>query len=149
MKPYLYQSPTAQIGMTCTYSKKAFGSLLKKSGINITVEQMAILNHLVIEDNVSMNDLAVKTFTDNSSITRIIDNLQKYGMVKRKSGDKDRRLKLIGITSKGKNIVDKANRIGKKYVASATKGINKKELESMILTLKKIRINISDVIDNT
>jgi len=145
MKPYLYQSPTAQIGMTCTYSKKAFSLMLKEAGISITVEQMAILNLLVIEDNLSMRDLAEKTFTDNSAITRIIDNLQKYGMVKRKSEVKDRRLKLIGITSKGKDEVRKANQIGKKYVKAATNGISKKELDNMVLTLKKIRINITQV----
>lgn len=92
MVSYLYQSPTAQIGMTCTSSKKAFSSLLKKGNVHITVGQMGILNHLIINDCSSMNELAQKIFTDYSAITRIIDNLQKYGMVERKSKDSDRGL---------------------------------------------------------
>lgn len=147
MKPYLYQSPTAQIGMTCTFSKKAMGQLLKNSGLKITVEQMGILNQLIINDSLSMNDLAQKTFTDNSAITRIIDNLQKYGMVERKSKDSDRRIKLIHITEKGNETVLKANEIGKKYVKSVTNNISDKELKNMIDTLIKIRGNISGIIE--
>lgn len=147
MKPYLYQSPTAQIGMTCTLSKKALGQLLKNSDLKITVEQMGILNQLIINDCLSMNDLAQKTFTDNSAITRIIDNLQKYGMVERKSKDSDRRIKLIHITEKGKETILKANEIGKKYVKSVTNNISDKELKNMIDTLIKIRGNISAIIE--
>ncbi len=145
MKPYLHQSPTAQIGMTCTSSKKAFGLQLKKNEITITVEQMGILNFLLMDNNASMNDLAKKTFTDNSAITRIIDNLEKYGMVKRKSNKLDRRLKLICITKKGIDEVKKANQIGKKYVKQVTKGIDETEIANMIKTLKKIRKNISNI----
>lgn len=145
MKPYIYQSPTAQIGMTCTFSKKAISLLLKNGGVPITVEQMGILNLLVIDDCASMNDLAKKTFTDNSAITRIIDNLQKYSMVERKSKKTDRRLKLIHITEKGKQTVAKANKIATNYVKQVTKGIDETEIANMIKTLKKIRENISDI----
>lgn len=147
MKPFLYQSPTAQIGMTCTFSKKAMGQLLKNSGLKITVEQMGILNQLIINDCLSMNDLAQKTFTDNSAITRIIDNLQKYGMVERKNKDSDRRIKLIHLTEEGKETVLKANEIGKKYVKSVTNNISDKELKIMIDTLIKIRGNISAIFE--
>lgn len=145
MKPYLYQSPTAQIGMTCTFSKKVMRQLLKNGGLKITVEQMGILNQLLINDFLSMNDLAQKTFTDNSAITRIIDNLQKYGMVERKSKDSDRRLKLIYITKKGIEEVNKANQIGKKYVKLVTKGIDETEINNMVATLKKFRNNILEL----
>lgn len=147
MKPYLYQSPTAQIGMTCTFSKKAMSQLLKNSSLKITVEQMGILNQLIINDCLSMNDLAQKTFTDNSAITRIIDNLQKYGMVERKSKDSDRRIKLIHITEKGKETVLKANKIGIKYVKFVTNNISDEELKIMIDTLIKIRGNISAIFE--
>ncbi len=145
MKPYLHQSPTAQIGMTCTSSKKAFGLQLKRNNVSLTVEQMGILNFLLIENNSSMNDLSQKTFTDNSAITRIIDNLEKYGMVKRKSSKTDRRLKLICITKKGMDEVKKANQIGKKYVKLVTKGIEEIEIENMVTTLKKFRENINQL----
>ncbi|MCP5061265.1 MAG: winged helix-turn-helix transcriptional regulator [Ignavibacteriae bacterium] len=145
MKPFLHQSPTAQIGMTCTSSKKTFGMLLKKNEVSITVEQMGILNLLLLDNNASMNDLAKNTFTDNSAITRIIDNLEKYGMVKRKFSEADRRLKLICITKKGIVEVKKANKVGKNYVAQVTKGINEKDIVEMISTLKKFRENIKKI----
>ncbi|MFF3228879.1 MarR family winged helix-turn-helix transcriptional regulator [Nocardia suismassiliense] len=49
----------------------------------------------------SMKDLAGRLFCDPSTITFIIDKLQKRGLVERRPGNHDRRVKVVALTDVG------------------------------------------------
>src|SRR5436190_16140542 len=51
-------------------------------------------------------DLAASMFVDNSSVVRLLDNLEKAGLIQRKEGA-DRRAKIILLTPRGRTIADK------------------------------------------
>lgn len=56
------------------------------------------------EDGLPQQALADATYRDKPSTTRIIDNLEKEGMVKRIPSPTDRRSNLINLTSLGKEL---------------------------------------------
>src|ERR1700759_2116248 len=55
-------------------------------------------------------DLAASLFVDNSSVVRLLDNLETAGLVERKEGE-DRRAKIIKLTSRGRSIADKVEAV--------------------------------------
>jgi DNA-binding MarR family transcriptional regulator len=57
--------------------------ILSSGRIEITIEQWSVLYHLWKEDGQSQQQLCDATFRDKPSITRLVDNLEKLGLVKR------------------------------------------------------------------
>ena len=141
------ESATYHIGTTGYLSRKAYSRLLHKNNINLTMEQVGILNLLLENDRVSMQTLSEQSLRDNSTTTRIIDNLEKNNYVARKKYPADRRLNLITITEAGKDVIHKANEVGKSFVASVTHGLSDEEVNSMVSTIQKIKNNILRILD--
>lgn len=137
-------SPTYQIGITGLISKRAFQKLLSKANIDLTPEQVGLLNSLLEKDGSTMQELSVLNNRDNSSTTRLIDHLEKKAFVVRKSSDSDRRVWNIYITEPGKKQIIDANRIGNYYLKKILKDINKNELEIFMKVIKSIKKNIID-----
>ena len=53
-------------------------------------------------------DLAASLSLDSSSVVRLLDNLQKSGLIERQEGTADRRAKIIVLTQRGQSVVNKA-----------------------------------------
>lgn len=140
------ESPTYHIGLTGLLSRKAFNAFLQKEDLSITPEQVGILNILKEEGTISMQELSQFSSRDNSAITRIIDNLEKAKLVKRKKFKSDRRKFKLLITDDGLTVLNEANKIGKIYVETVTRGLTSSEINQMISVLTKIRNNIENLL---
>lgn len=75
---------------------------LRRYGIGAA--QMFILHILAEEDELSMNDLADRTATDQSSASLAVTQLVRKGCVRRRVGSEDRRQVLLSLTPKGRRI---------------------------------------------
>ena len=73
-------------------------------GIEITCEQWSILVSLWQKDGQTQQEIASQTCKDKTSMTRLIDTMERHGLVKRTANDKDRRQKRIVLTDKGRKI---------------------------------------------
>ena len=58
----------------------------------------------------AMGELATAMHCDNSNITGIVDRLEERGLVERTAAERDRRVKLIALTERGREIRDELNR---------------------------------------
>ena len=98
----------------------------KQSGIEITIEQWSVLYHLWKQDGLSQQQLCDATFRDKPSITRLVDNLEKLGLVKRMANKSDRRVNRICITPEAEKLqaqtMDVANQTLNEALASVTNG---------------------------
>ncbi len=83
----------------------------KEQGLNISPGQTGILFLLKQQDLRSMSELSRILEIDNSAITRLVDRLEKSGLVRRQSNPADRRQYLIGITGKGMQQISAAQKI--------------------------------------
>lgn len=117
---------------------QAFNRVLNKNfrqnGVELTKEQWSILAVLWENDGCSQQYLADKSFRDRPSVTRLIDNMEKDGLVKRKPDVNDRRSNLIFLTKKGKQIQEKVMNLVNATVEESIKGIS---IEN-ILTVKEV-----------
>lgn len=101
-----------------------------RNGIDITFEQGIILFELGHQDGQSQQDLAHLTAKDRTSITRLIDNMTKRGLVIRAPDPNDRRINRIYTTSKGKEIRSRIIKTGQKLHDELLKGIEKEKMDT-------------------
>lgn len=80
---------------------------LLKEGVKTTIAQGGILALLKQNSGRTMTELSKILSIDNSTITGLIDRLEKAGFAKRNSHPQDRRVSQIMITPEG---LDEANR---------------------------------------
>src|SRR5690606_17548024 len=100
----------------------------KKAGIVLTREQWSVLAVLWKNDGCSQQVIADETSRDKPSVTRLIDNLVKEGYVERRNDPDDRRLNLIFLTNKGKNIEPSVLELVNETIEIATKGLTEEEI---------------------
>jgi MarR family transcriptional regulator for hemolysin len=82
-------------------------------------------------------DLAAALFVDNSSVVRLLDNLEAAGLVERKEGE-DRRAKIIVLTARGRAIADKVETVAGKVRVDALAGLSDKDIEAAIRVLDHV-----------
>ena len=76
-------------GMATTAVARRLQKNFRNAGLEITIEQWSILYHLWKEDGLSQQELCTRTFRDKASITRLIDNIEKLGLVERIASKED------------------------------------------------------------
>ncbi|UBM60135.1 MarR family transcriptional regulator [Marinilongibacter aquaticus] len=81
---------------------------LSAAGIDLTVDQWVVLDHIYPSPGISQNDLAQATAKDAPTTTRILDILIKKGWVERKMARLDRRKSMIFLTSEGTALHERA-----------------------------------------
>lgn len=72
----------------------------------ISIPQSFILFCLGEEDGITLKDIGHRTFIDSSSMTVLVDKLEKDGLVKRCLDSQDRRAIRVFITDKGRGIAE-------------------------------------------
>jgi MarR family transcriptional regulator for hemolysin len=82
-------------------------------------------------------DLAASMYVDNSSVVRLLDNLEKAGLIQRKEGE-DRRAKIILLTPRGRAIADKVEAVARRVRQDALAGLSDKDIETTIRVLDHI-----------
>lgn len=108
--------------------------------IGLTSQQLATL--LAIKqapDPVTQVDVASWLDRDAASITSIIDNMSKNGLVERKRDLKDRRAVRLIITPKGEKVLEQAKEPIVKEVMAIMSCLSENETRTMINLLKRIR----------
>lgn len=113
------------------------------NGFDITHDQWSILAYLFQNDGNSQQEIGDNTYRDKVSITKIIDNLEKRELVYRKVDLKDRRVRRIFLTKKGKVLVPKLKNITFYTLKEVFSGINQNSLESFKQVLSKIVKNVT------
>jgi MarR family transcriptional regulator, organic hydroperoxide resistance regulator len=68
--------------------------------------QLGALKALDSDNPLAMSELAEVLGCDNSNVTGIVDRLEDRGLVERRPGERDRRVKMLTITGRGAQIRD-------------------------------------------
>lgn len=73
----------------------------KENNVDLTSEMMQVLLQLWKKDGINQQEIANATVKDKASLTYLIDNLVRRGLVARTEDENDRRNKLIFLTEEG------------------------------------------------
>lgn len=115
----------------------------EKAGYDVTCEQWAVLMSLWHENGQNQKELASITCKDKTSITRLLDGLEKKNLVVRTPGKKDARQKLIYLTNQGKAFQQELLKLVKQTLAEAQKGIKSRDLIVCKDVLRQVNNNLS------
>ena len=120
-----------------TYLKK----MMTKENVRVTTAQAGILFLLKQKDGRTMSELSQILSIDNSTITGLVDRLEKTGLVRRNASPYDRRASHVFVNPQGIEEVDKAKRVIRMVNQEIKNGFSAEELESFNRILKSLLIN--------
>ena len=130
------------MGRTTRAMSRMFQNVITHAGYDITIEQWVIIANLNCKNGQFQQQLADNTYKNKTSVTRMINALQKKGLVDRISDPKDLRQKRIFLTKKGVQLYKKLRPLAMQVQEKATQGIEPDEMESCKNILLKIYGNI-------
>src|SRR5690606_18322582 len=115
---------------------------LRDAGLEITAEQWSILYTLWEEEGLTQQELAQRTFREKTSITRIIDNMERRNLVIRVSDKGDRRTNLIYLTKGGRQLKEVCMEQANQTLKQALAGVDAEHIHIAKDTLKKVYENL-------
>ncbi|MGE3190120.1 MAG: MarR family winged helix-turn-helix transcriptional regulator, partial [Vicinamibacterales bacterium] len=78
----------------------------RRSGL--TGAQHFVLRRLAERDGLTVNDLAARTFTHQSTVSVVVSRLVGRGLVDRRADARDRRRRVLSLTPAGRRVLRKA-----------------------------------------
>jgi DNA-binding MarR family transcriptional regulator len=130
------------VGRTAFTMKHNLHKQFKSKGYTTTPEQWGILNLLEEEEGLSQSEIAEKTIKDKANITRILDVMQRNGLIQRQKHERDRRVYKIFLTDKGRNLQYELAHYVKEIDTQACIGLSISELNELNRILKKMYTNL-------
>ena len=112
------------------------------SGLNLTIEQWSVLYQLWKEDGKSQQELCNATFRDKPSITRLVDNLEKLGLVKRVPAANDRRINKVYLTKQAIKLEEESMAIAEETLNEALEGVPAEHIDLCKEVLQKVYDNL-------
>ncbi|MEK4670061.1 MarR family winged helix-turn-helix transcriptional regulator [Niallia sp. FSL R7-0271] len=105
MKNYRFEESLGHKIEICSRLMSAqLNQRFKNSNYPVTSEQWGVINVLLDKDGISQNQLANELQKNHTSISRLIDNLIKKGLIRRINDPNDGRTNLICLTKKGREL---------------------------------------------
>ena len=128
-------------GVASTAVARRLQKNFRNAGLEITIEQWSILYHLWKEDGLSQQELCTRTFRDKASITRLIDNIEKLGLVERIASKDDRRVNMVYLTNAAKPLQEATYHLANQTMNEALQGISKEEIEIVKSVFQRVYEN--------
>ncbi len=118
--------------------------ILKKYDVEINSAQGRIMFALWQKDGVSINELAKKTQLKKSTLTSMLDRLERMGYIRRQRSKKDRRKILIKRTEKDRTMEKKYVEVSEEMTRLFYKGFSKSQIDHFEKDLERILNNLTE-----
>ena len=114
---------------------------LYAAGIDITIDQWLVLKTIHETADVTLQQVGVAVFKDFASITRIVQLLERKGLLRRKPHSTDRRRSELVLTKSGQSVIRTVEPVAQAYRRQALDGIDPAEVARLRAVLKRITEN--------
>ena len=133
------------IGQVHRLSTKRFVQNSHTHGLEISLDQWLVLGPVWKNDGISQKDIAEYCGKDKTSVTKIIDTLEKKNLVVRVTDQLDHRVKRVVLSQKGRELFISALPVMAQTRDELRSGISDKEIEALKSILNKIYKNLNDI----
>jgi len=120
---------------------KHFNRLLEPASIDVTARQFYLLRHIFRNDGCTQREISAKLCRDKTLITRMIGTLARKDILERRADSRDRRLKRIFLTAKGRDLRDELMSIYCQHERAIVENIAPEEIEQFLKIAKQIIAN--------
>ncbi|NJN16187.1 MAG: MarR family transcriptional regulator [Oscillochloris sp.] len=106
---------------------------------DLSISQFSVLNTL--DDNLGwrLTDVSSRLLIDKSTVTRIIDRLERAGLVRRDADPTDRRVQRVVLTDRGRLLRDQARRAQSESLVERLSILDTTEQQQLQDLLQKLR----------
>lgn len=105
---------------------------LRAAGVEITSSQVAMMFLLDKSRGLSMTDISRAVVADNAAVTRLVDRLERAGLVERTADPGDRRVSIIVLTDRGRRETKAAAKVVRALNREIKASLTAEELEVFI-----------------
>lgn len=132
------------IGITSKMIDHYHSRKFKESGFELSKEQWVMLKVISENNGVSQNEIACVANRDKTTLTRLINTMEKKNFIARIPSVEDKRVNLIYLTTHGEKLFHEAGSLMKDLVENLNSGITNQEEKALIRIMKKIQNNINE-----
>jgi DNA-binding MarR family transcriptional regulator len=134
--PYLLNRAGARIAT-------AFGEEMRPLGASLQVWR--VLAALREKEGRRMGDLSKTTSIEVSTLTRLVDKMEKDGLVERRRDAEDARAVALHVTAAGRRLTKRILPIAERYEAVALEGFTPAEAEVLRQALRRLYDNMDEL----
>jgi DNA-binding MarR family transcriptional regulator len=114
---------------------------LYAAGIDITIDQWLVLKTIHESADVTLQQVGTAVFKDFASVTRIVQVLERKGLLRRKPHPNDGRRSELTLTRSGVSVIRRVEPVAQAYRSEALNGIDAEEVARLRAVLKRITEN--------
>lgn len=111
---------------------------------DLGLEQWRVLRALWVQEGLTQNEIGMLHLKDKTNVTRLIDQLEKKGLVERRNDPADRRVFRIFLTKDGKAMKKKLLPIGVEVRTRAIEGLSDEDVRTATRVLRAMTENLLD-----
>ncbi len=134
------------IGMLSAKVSRKLGqgleSQFSKKGFNINSVEWTMLSYLANKGAMTQKELSFSTGRNKVFIKRLVDKLEKRGLVKRTTPDSDKRVNQVKLTLNGTDHYKELLPVVESYIGRTYNHLSNNERENLVELLKKILLKI-------
>jgi homoprotocatechuate degradation regulator HpaR len=119
-----------------------FRPILREHGL--TEQQWRVVRVLAENDNIDASEVAARSFLLAPSLTRILQFLEKEGLVRRTADRSDQRRSVLRLTRKGRDVFDRVGPDSEQSYADIAAEFGEERLEQLYDLLADFYTTLSD-----
>lgn len=104
----------------------------------LTFSQFMVLEALYSKGDMSVGEVRDYILSSVGTIPLVVKNLEKMELIKRRTDEKDKRISILHLTDKGKEIIQEVAPQNEQMVLEYMSVLNDEEKKQMVNLLKKI-----------
>jgi len=117
-------------------------------GSGPTRSQWQVLAYLAKTEGINQSGLADLLEIEPITLCRIVDKLQRLGLIERHPDPSDRRAWLLHLTPAARPKLSQLRRLGEVTRGEALAGVTKADTECLLRTLQVLKANLTDACDS-
>ena len=116
--------------------------LLRKKGIrNLSYSHIRIIIILSIYNRISMKEISELISKDKSTVTTLVNKLEKLGYVKKITCQRDRRVTYLKLEEKAEEIVETVFQVANLFHQKVESILTKEEISTLFILMEKLTKN--------
>lgn len=115
----------------------------------VSFTQWMVIANLGRFERLTATELSAQTCHDMGALTRIVDDLEAEGLVRRERTERDRRVVEIALTPEGRRYLEVGKHIVVELLNSLTAPFSREELETLIALLQRMMLRLQEAQQTT
>ncbi|GAB6120866.1 MarR family winged helix-turn-helix transcriptional regulator [Dysgonomonas termitidis] len=134
----MMQTFVQTILQTQSFYRQIIHRKMREHNIDVTFEMLHILRCLDrVDSKINQQELANLTYKDKSSLSYLIKNMEKRGLVSREEDPSDKRNKLVVLTAKGEKMHAEIREIIEDVYTKLEENVNQGHIQLCIEYMKE------------